>query len=182
MRIQNKCLFPIYVFPLFPKQNYSVLSPNFHIHVSVSDLNIPGLVCLFCCSQIGRPILGKYKSLRVTWIDTRIGNKAAQFHFWEYINQIFGTVPWQTCCLQIQKKYSEIIKEWLIFKKVTFWRACSVYILLLSASHPRWKTVLPNFLARFAGSSLAEEFGRWEKFPDQHRKRRGKNCFNCMQR
>jgi hypothetical protein len=26
---------------LFPKQNYTVLSPNFHIHVSVSDLYIP---------------------------------------------------------------------------------------------------------------------------------------------
>jgi hypothetical protein len=26
---------------LFPKQNYNVLSPNFHIHVSVSDLYIP---------------------------------------------------------------------------------------------------------------------------------------------
>ncbi len=26
---------------LFPKQNYNVLSPNFHIHVTVSDLHIP---------------------------------------------------------------------------------------------------------------------------------------------
>jgi hypothetical protein len=41
---------------LFPKQNYNVLSPNFHIHVSVSDFffNIfSGLVCLFGCSKIG---------------------------------------------------------------------------------------------------------------------------------
>jgi hypothetical protein len=50
VRIQYKCLVPIYmyVFPklnwaasLFPKQNYNVLSPNFHIHVSVRDLYIP---------------------------------------------------------------------------------------------------------------------------------------------
>jgi hypothetical protein len=40
VRIQYKCLVPIYVSPemklvsLFPKQNYDVLSPNFHIHVS----------------------------------------------------------------------------------------------------------------------------------------------------
>jgi hypothetical protein len=46
-RIQYKCLVPIYVFPemklrasLFPKQNYNVLSPNFHIHVSMRDLYI----------------------------------------------------------------------------------------------------------------------------------------------
>ncbi len=44
VRIQYKCLDPIYVFPemklalLFPKQNYNVLSPNFHILVSVSHL------------------------------------------------------------------------------------------------------------------------------------------------
>jgi hypothetical protein len=31
-----------------PKQNYNILSPNFHIHVSVSDLYIP---------RIGLPIL-----------------------------------------------------------------------------------------------------------------------------
>jgi hypothetical protein len=36
------------------------LSPNFHIHVSVSDLNIPSI---FPCSRIGRPILEIYKPL-----------------------------------------------------------------------------------------------------------------------
>jgi hypothetical protein len=37
--IQYKCLIPVYVFPEM-KQNYNVLSPNFHIHVSVSGLYI----------------------------------------------------------------------------------------------------------------------------------------------
>ncbi len=49
MKGRYKCLLPIYVFPevklnctasLFPKQPkqyYNVLSPNFHIHVSVTD-------------------------------------------------------------------------------------------------------------------------------------------------
>jgi hypothetical protein len=50
VRIQYKCLVPIYVLSemkllslalLFPKQNYNVLSPNFLIHVFVSDLYVP---------------------------------------------------------------------------------------------------------------------------------------------
>jgi hypothetical protein len=58
VRIQNKCLVPIYVFlemklcalrtSHLQKKNYDVLSPNFHNHVSVSGLYIP---------RIGLPIL-----------------------------------------------------------------------------------------------------------------------------
>ncbi len=52
MRIQYKCLDPIYVFPemklLFPKQIYNVLSPSSYTHISVRDLYI---------SRIGLPIM-----------------------------------------------------------------------------------------------------------------------------
>jgi hypothetical protein len=52
MRIQYKCLVPIYVFPemklLFTTQNYNVLYPSSYTHLSVRDLNI---------SRIGLPIL-----------------------------------------------------------------------------------------------------------------------------
>ncbi len=41
VRIQYKCLVPISIFPemilLFPKQNYTVLSPSSYIHISVRD-------------------------------------------------------------------------------------------------------------------------------------------------
>jgi hypothetical protein len=52
VRIQYKCLVPIYVFPerklLFPKQNYNVLSPSSYTPISVTDLYI---------SRIGLSIL-----------------------------------------------------------------------------------------------------------------------------
>ncbi len=47
------------------KKELHGLSPNFHIHVSVSDLNIAS-VHLFFCSRIGRPIREIYKSLTET--------------------------------------------------------------------------------------------------------------------
>ncbi len=44
MRIQYKCLVPIFVFPemklLFPKLNYNVLSTSSYTYISVRDLYI----------------------------------------------------------------------------------------------------------------------------------------------
>jgi hypothetical protein len=41
VRIQYKCLVPIYIFPemklLFPEQNFNVLSPSSYTHISVRD-------------------------------------------------------------------------------------------------------------------------------------------------
>jgi hypothetical protein len=42
------------------------LSPNFHIHVSVSDLYISRIGPHISCSRIGRSIMGIYKSLTDT--------------------------------------------------------------------------------------------------------------------
>ncbi len=55
VRIQYKCLVPIYVFPemklLFPKQNYNVLSLSSFTHISVRDLSISRIGLL----QVGCP-------------------------------------------------------------------------------------------------------------------------------
>jgi hypothetical protein len=51
------------------KRNCAGLSPNFHIHVSVSDLYIPTVppsVCLFCYRNMCGLILGINKSLTDT--------------------------------------------------------------------------------------------------------------------
>ncbi len=70
---------------VFPEKELGGISPNFHIHVSVSDLYIstPRSVHLFFWSRIGRPIVGIYKSLT---------DVAAQFIFCECLFRIFGIV------------------------------------------------------------------------------------------
>jgi hypothetical protein len=61
---------------LFPKQNYNALSPNFRIHVSVSDLYIPtnglsstnrSLTDTFGTVYLPEPRLDKFKVL--FWIE-----------------------------------------------------------------------------------------------------------------
>jgi hypothetical protein len=48
---------------IFPEKEYRGLSPNFHIHVSVSELYIPTMELPFLLEEICGPILGIYKSL-----------------------------------------------------------------------------------------------------------------------
>jgi hypothetical protein len=51
---------------IFPEKEYRGLSPNFHIHASVSDLYIPTMGLPILLEEIWRLILGLYTSLTDT--------------------------------------------------------------------------------------------------------------------
>jgi hypothetical protein len=51
---------------IFPEKEYRGISPNFHIHASLSDLYIPTIGLPILLEEICRPILGLYKSLTDT--------------------------------------------------------------------------------------------------------------------
>jgi hypothetical protein len=72
---------------IFPEKDLRGHSPNFHIHVSVSDLYIHNTIDLpILLQEICGPILGIYKSIAHRHMNVEI--KAAQFQEKEYINGI----------------------------------------------------------------------------------------------
>ncbi len=91
--LMNQCLRNKYS----QKRNCVCHSPNFHIHVSVSDLYIPTIDLPILLQEICRPILGIYNSLTDTWMWIRGRIEAARFRKKEYINVIFVAV-WHKGC------------------------------------------------------------------------------------
>ncbi len=76
---------------IFPGKEYRSLSPNFHIHATVSDLYIPTFGLPILLEEICGPILGLYNSLTDTWM-LKLGLRAALFPEKEYIKGIFVAV------------------------------------------------------------------------------------------
>jgi hypothetical protein len=79
---------------IFQEQEFWGLSPNFHIHASVSDLYIPTIGLPILLEEICRQILELYKSL--TDMNEEIGAEAALFPEKKYISGIFvAVVQWR---------------------------------------------------------------------------------------
>ncbi len=82
--------------PILKNRNKYTFSRNFHIHVSVSDLYIPTIELPILLQEICGPILGKYKSLKDTWME--IGTEAAQcprkgIHKWDFRCSVRNLLP-----------------------------------------------------------------------------------------
>ncbi len=130
---------------MFPEKEYQGLSPDFHIHASVSDLYIPTIGLL---EEICRPILWLYKSLTDTWM-WRLGLRPRYFPEKEYMSGIFVAVEGDPFC-QPETSFSSLwslldVRDNLLMPVIPFgclWFLFGVFWALLAAFDTFWLHVI----------------------------------------
>jgi hypothetical protein len=85
---------------VFPEKELRGLSPNFHIHVSVRDLYIPGIGPQIFLQQNRQTDPGNIYIAR-RHMNVEIGTDAKQFLIWKSFFRIFGIVSLQ-CVLWVE--------------------------------------------------------------------------------
>jgi hypothetical protein len=90
----------VYVFLFWELRD---LSPNFHIHVSVSDIYIPKMGLHISSSRKGQTHRGNIE-FALRHMNVEIGTEAPIFLFWEYLFQIFGILSLQ-CTVKRDSKW-----------------------------------------------------------------------------
>ncbi len=132
---------------IFPEKELQGLSPNFHIQVSLIDLQyiFPQTVCLFCCRKICGPILGIYKTLTDTWICKFGLSRAIPF---------LGTQEWDfrrsalTQYKKIMRSVSVVVVMPFLGSLALFWSSPLLYIkmiILMGVRRKKWvvKPIVP---------------------------------------
>jgi hypothetical protein len=102
---------------IFPEKEYRGLSPNFHIHVSVSELYIPTMGLPVLLEEICRLILGKYKSLKDTWM-WKLGLRPRYSQKRKYKRNCrcsAGYIGWRagTTTLCMSQLYPAVMEKWI---------------------------------------------------------------------
>ncbi len=151
---------------IFPEKEYRGVSPNFHIHASVSDLYIPTIGLPIPLEEICRPILGLYKSLTDTWM-LKLGLRP---RYSQKRNTLIGFSL--QCLIMVYRGYSthwilkNFGKPWLVYRMVGYgWLSVSFSSPIISlvifeeAQHlfkPEWKYC--KLFCFFHGLLLSDNF------------------------